>query len=147
VHWAQKHNSGITADAHEGTNLQVTRKQQLAAMQATCPGKSLNAGLTSRATITSPSPSTLPHTRLNLRHSSTLYDAHEPKLRLGRGKLGKHSGRLRHAQNYSGRRPSVSEGTVQPGHATVSSTRNRDSASMHPDGRRCTTGCANCQTL
>jgi hypothetical protein len=31
----------------------VTRKQQLAAMQATCPDKSLNAGLTSRAAITS----------------------------------------------------------------------------------------------
>jgi hypothetical protein len=67
-------------------------------MQATCPSKSLNACLTSRATITLPSSPTLPHARLNPRHSSTLYDAHEPRLRLGCGKLGKHSGRLRQAQ-------------------------------------------------
>jgi hypothetical protein len=77
-------------------------KQQLAAMQATCPGKSLNAGLTSRAAITSPSSPTLPHAILNPRHSSTLHDAHEPRLRLGRGKLGKHSGRLRQAQTTRG---------------------------------------------
>jgi hypothetical protein len=70
--------------------------------QANCPGKSLNAGLTSRAAITSPSSPTLPHARLNPRHSSTLYDAHEPRLRLGRGKLGKHSGRLRQAQTTRG---------------------------------------------
>jgi hypothetical protein len=113
VRGAQTHNSGITADAHEGANLHVTRKQQLAAMQATYPSKSLNAGLTSRATITSPSP-TLPHARLNPRNSTTIYDEHEPRLRLGRGKLGKHSGRLRQAQNYSGRRPSAPEGIVQP---------------------------------
>jgi hypothetical protein len=62
------------------------------------PGKSLNAGLTSRATITSPSSPALPHARLNPRHSSTLYDVHEPRLRLGRGKLGKHSDKLRQDQ-------------------------------------------------
>jgi hypothetical protein len=101
VRGAQTHNSGVTTDAHEGANLHIIRKQQLAAMQATCPSKSLNVGLTSRATIT-PSPSTLPHARLNPRHSSTLYDAHEPRLRLGRGKLGKHSGRLRQAQTTQG---------------------------------------------
>jgi hypothetical protein len=126
--WGQTHNSGVATDAHEWANLHVTRKQQLAAMQATCPSKSLNAGLTSRATITSPSPSTLPHARLNPRHSSTLYDAQKPS-RLGRGKLGKHSCRLRQALNYSGRRPSVPEGTIQPGHAAASPTRHRDSAS------------------
>jgi hypothetical protein len=71
-------------------------------MQATCPGKSLNAGLTSRAAITSPSSPTLQHSRLNPRHSSTLYDAHEPRLRLGSGRLGKHSGRLRQAQTTRG---------------------------------------------
>jgi hypothetical protein len=98
VRWAQTHNSGVTTDAHEGVNLHVIQKQQLAAMQATCPGKSLNASLTSRATITSPSSPTPPHARLNPRHSSTLYDAHEPRLGLGRGKLGKYSGRLRQAQ-------------------------------------------------
>jgi hypothetical protein len=52
VRGAQTHNSGVTTDTHEGVNLHVTRKQQLVAMQATCPGKSLNAGMTSRATIT-----------------------------------------------------------------------------------------------
>jgi hypothetical protein len=102
VRGAQTHNSGVTTDAHEGANLHVTQKQQLAAMQVTYPGKSLNAGLTSRATITSPSPSTLPHARLNPRHSSTLYDAHEPRLRLRRGKLGRHSGRIRQAQTTPG---------------------------------------------
>jgi hypothetical protein len=71
-------------------------------MQATCPSKSLNAGLTSRAAITSPSSPALPHARLNPRHSSTLYDAHEPRLRLGRGKLGKHSDKLRQAQSTRG---------------------------------------------
>jgi hypothetical protein len=69
-------------------------------MQTTCPDKSLNAGLTSRATITSPSSLylSLPHARLNPRHSSILYDTHKPRLRLACGKLGKHSGRLRQAQ-------------------------------------------------
>jgi hypothetical protein len=99
---AQTHNSGIATDAHEGVNLHVTRKQQLEAIQATCPNKSLNASLTSRTTITSPSSPTLPHARLNPRRSSTLYDAHEPRLRLRRGKLGKLSGRLRQAQTTRG---------------------------------------------
>jgi hypothetical protein len=94
--------SPTTINGHEEVNLHVTQKQQLAAMQATCPGKSLNAGLTSRATITSPSSPALPHARLNQRHSSTLYDARGPRLRLGRGKLGKHSGRLRQAQTTQG---------------------------------------------
>jgi hypothetical protein len=80
----------------------VTRKQQLTAMQAARPRKSLNAGLTCRAAITLPSSPTLPHARLNPRHSSTLYDAHKPRIRLGRGKLGKHSGRLRQAQTTRG---------------------------------------------
>jgi hypothetical protein len=71
-------------------------------MQAAYRGKSLNAGLTSRAAITSPSSPTLPHARLSPRHSSTLYDAHKPRLRLGRGKLGNHSGRLRRAQTTRG---------------------------------------------
>jgi hypothetical protein len=41
VRGAQTHNSGVATDAHEGANLHVTRRQQLAAMQATCPDKSL----------------------------------------------------------------------------------------------------------
>jgi hypothetical protein len=72
--------------------------KQLAAMQAACPGKILKVGLTSCTAITSPSSPTLPHARLSLRHSSTLYDAHKPRLRLERGKLGKYLGRLRQAQ-------------------------------------------------
>jgi hypothetical protein len=67
-------------------------------MQATCRGKSLNASLTSRTTITSPSSPALPHAKLNLRRSSTLYDTRGPRLRLGRGRLGKHSGRPRQTQ-------------------------------------------------
>jgi hypothetical protein len=100
--WARAHYSGGTTDARGGANLHITRKQQVAAMQAARPGKSLNAGLTSRAAITSPSSPTLPHARLSPRHSSTLYDAHEPSLRLGRGKLSKHSERLRQAQTTQG---------------------------------------------
>jgi hypothetical protein len=62
------------------------------AMQAACPNKSLNVGLTGCAAITSPSSPTLPHAKLSPRHSSTLYDAHKTRLRLGRGKLGRYSG-------------------------------------------------------
>jgi hypothetical protein len=76
--------------------------QQLAAMQGTRLAKSLDAGMTSCAAITSPSSPALPHARLNPRHSITLYNTHEPRLRLGRGKLGKHSGRLRQAQSTRG---------------------------------------------
>jgi hypothetical protein len=65
--------------------------QQLAAMQIAHPNKSLNAGLTGCATITSPSSPTTT-SKLGLRHLSTLYDTHEPELMLGRGKLGKYSG-------------------------------------------------------
>jgi hypothetical protein len=100
--WAQTHGSGIATDARGGANLHVTRKQQLAAMQTTCPSKSLNAGLTGCTAIPSPLSPTLPHARLNPRHSSTLYDARRPRLRLGRGKLGKYSSRLRQAQTTRG---------------------------------------------
>jgi hypothetical protein len=84
------HNMSIATDVCGGTNLHVMREQQLAAMQAACPGKSLNAGLTGYAAITLPSSPTLPHARLSPMHSSTLYDAHKPRLRLGRGKLGRY---------------------------------------------------------
>jgi hypothetical protein len=100
--WAQTHGAGIATDACGGTNLHFTREQQLAAMQAACPSKSLNAGLTSCTAITSPSSPTLTHARLSRRHSSTLYDAHKPRLRLRRGSLGKYSGRLRQAQTTRG---------------------------------------------
>jgi hypothetical protein len=58
--WAQTHGSGEATNACEEADLHVTRERELAAMQATCPSRSLNAILTSRATITSPSTSTLP---------------------------------------------------------------------------------------
>jgi hypothetical protein len=92
-----------TPPMHEEERISTSRKiQQLAAMQGAHLVRSLNAGLTSRAAITSPSSPALPHARLNPKHSSTLYNAHEPRLRLGCGKLGKHSGRLRQAQSTRG---------------------------------------------
>jgi hypothetical protein len=54
--------------------------------------------LTSRAAITSPSTSALPHAKLSPRHSSTLYDARGPRLRLTCDKTNKYSGRLRQTQ-------------------------------------------------
>jgi hypothetical protein len=87
----------------EEERISMSRKiQQLAAMQGVHLSKSLNAGLTSRAAITSPSSPALPHARLNPRHSSTLYDTHGPRLGLERGKLGEHSCRLRQAQTTRG---------------------------------------------
>jgi hypothetical protein len=62
------------------------------------PAGALNANLTSRAAITSPSTSALPHAKLSPRHSSTLYNARGPRLRLRRGKTSKYSGRLRQTQ-------------------------------------------------
>jgi hypothetical protein len=62
------------------------------------PAEALNAYLTSHTAITSPSISALPHTKLSPRHSSTLYDARGPRLRLTHGKTSKYSGRLRQTQ-------------------------------------------------
>jgi hypothetical protein len=59
--WAHTYDMSTTTDAYGGTNLHVMQIQQLAAMQAARPNKSLNAGLTSCAAITSPSSPTLPH--------------------------------------------------------------------------------------
>jgi hypothetical protein len=59
--WAQTHGSSIAINACRGTNLHIIQVQQLAAMQAARPAKSLNAGLTSCTAITSPSSLTLPH--------------------------------------------------------------------------------------
>jgi hypothetical protein len=92
-----------TTPMREEERISTSRKiQQLASMQGAHLTKSLNAGLTSRAAITSPSSPTLPHARLNPRHSSTLYDVREPRLRLGHGNLGKHSGGLRQDQTTQG---------------------------------------------
>jgi hypothetical protein len=100
--WAQTHGSSEATDACGEANVHVTHERELVAMQATCPGRSLNASLTGSATITSPSTSTLPHAKLSPRHSSTLYDVHGTRLRLACGKLGKYSGRLRQDQTTQG---------------------------------------------
>jgi hypothetical protein len=81
------------------------------------PTGALNVSLTRRATITSPSTSTLPHAKLNPRHSSTLYDPREPRLRLTRGKSSKYSGRLRQYQTPRG------EGQVSRGEQPDPATR------------------------
>jgi hypothetical protein len=60
--WAQTHSVSTTTDACGGTIPHVMQVQQLAAMQEAHPNKSLNAGLTGYAAITSPSSPTLPHT-------------------------------------------------------------------------------------
>jgi hypothetical protein len=59
--WAQTHGTSIATDAYGGTNLHVMWEQKLGAMQVACPGRSLNASLTGRTTITSPSSPALPH--------------------------------------------------------------------------------------
>jgi hypothetical protein len=66
------------------------------------PVGALNASLTSRATITSPLVSTLPHAKLSPRHVSTLYNARGSRLRLTRGKSSKYSGTLRQDQTTRG---------------------------------------------
>jgi hypothetical protein len=67
------------------------------------PAGALNADLTSRAAITSPSTFALPHAKLSPRHSSTLYDACGPRLRLTHGKTNVNSGRLRQTQTIRGK--------------------------------------------
>jgi hypothetical protein len=53
--------TSTTTDARGGTILHVMQVQQLAAMQAAHPNKSLNVGLTGCVAIPSPSTLTLPH--------------------------------------------------------------------------------------
>jgi hypothetical protein len=62
------------------------------------PAGALNVNLTGRAAITSPSTFVLPHAKLSPRHSSTLYDARGPRLRLTRGKTSENLGRLKQTQ-------------------------------------------------
>jgi hypothetical protein len=59
--WAQMHGTSTTTDAHGGMVPDAMQVQQLAAMHASRFDKSLNAGLTGCAAITSPSLPTLPH--------------------------------------------------------------------------------------
>jgi hypothetical protein len=93
---AKAHDASTTTDACGGTIPHAIQVQQLVAMQAAHPDKSLNLGLTGCHPIAIISHSAT--RKLSPRHLSTLYDAHEPRLRLGRGKLGKYSGRLRQAR-------------------------------------------------
>jgi hypothetical protein len=81
-----------------GTIPHVMQIQQLAAMQAAHLDKSLTAGVTSCAAIPSPSSLALPHASSAHGTQAPLYDAHEPRLKLGRGGLVRYSGRLRQAQ-------------------------------------------------
>jgi hypothetical protein len=67
------------------------------------PAGALNADLTSCTAIKSPSTFALPHAKLSPRHSSTLYDARGPRLRLTRGKTNENSGRLRQTQTTGGK--------------------------------------------
>jgi hypothetical protein len=62
------------------------------------PAGAINANLIGCAAITSPSTSVLSHAKLGPRHSSTLYDARGPRLRLMRGKTSENSGRLKQTQ-------------------------------------------------
>jgi hypothetical protein len=100
--WDQTRSARTGTDVCGGTILHDMQVQQRAAMQAAHLNKSLNAGLTGCATITSPSSPTATR-KLSPRHSSTLYDAHKPRLRLKHGNLGKYSGRLRQVQTTQGR--------------------------------------------
>jgi hypothetical protein len=86
------------------------------------PAGALNANLSRRAAITSPSTSALPHAKLSPRHSSTLYDACRPRLRLTRGKASKYSGRLKQAQTTRGEGQASRKEQFSPSHAAVSGT-------------------------
>jgi hypothetical protein len=108
------------------------------------PAGALNANLTSRTAITSPSTSVLPHTKLSPRHSSTLYDACKPRLRLTRGKASKYSGRLKQAQTTRGEGQASQKEQFNPSHAATSPTRHHNSAPIRPDGQRRTTGRTSC---
>jgi hypothetical protein len=107
----------------------------------------LNANLTSHATITSPSTSTLPHAKLSPRHSSTLYDVRGPRLRLTRGKTSKYSGKLKRVQTTRGEGQASRKEQFNPSHAAASPTRYRNSAPIRPDGQRRTKGRISCQVL
>jgi hypothetical protein len=100
--------------------------------------------LTSCATITSPSTSAPPHTKLSPRHSSTLYDARGPRLRLTRGEASKYSGRLKQAQTTRGEGQASRKEQFNPSHAVASPTRYHNSAPMRPDEQRRTTGRTSC---
>jgi hypothetical protein len=111
------------------------------------PAGALNANLTSRVAITSPSTSALPHAKLSPRHSSTLYDARRRRLRLTRGKTSKYSGRLKQAQTTREESQAPRKEQFNPSHASASPTRYHNSAPIRHDGQQRTTGRTSCQAL
>jgi hypothetical protein len=100
--WAQTHGSGEATSACGEANLTSYGDDSWRPCTRPALAGALNANLTSRATITSPSTSALPHAKLSPRHSSTLYDARGPRLRLTCGKTSEYSGRLRQTQTTRG---------------------------------------------
>jgi hypothetical protein len=94
-----RHTARARPPTHEGKRISTScRSNSWRPCRRPAPAGALNANLTGRATITSPSTSVLPHAKLSPRHSSTLYDAHGPRLRLTHGKTSKNSGRLKQTQ-------------------------------------------------
>jgi hypothetical protein len=98
-----RHTARARPPAHAGKRISTSYEDDSwRPCKRPAPAGALNANLTSRATITSPSTSALPHAKLSPRHSSTLYDACGPRLRLTRGKTGEYSGKLRQTQTTQG---------------------------------------------
>jgi hypothetical protein len=107
-HTTRAQGMSTTTDACGEIVPHAMQVQQLAAMQGAHPDKSLNAGLTGCAA------SHHHHLPLGLGHSSTLYDAHEPRLRLKRGGLVKYSGRLRQTRTTWRRRQASQDEQSHP---------------------------------
>jgi hypothetical protein len=123
--------------------------QQLAAMQETLPDQSLNAGLTGCTAITSPSSPTTTR-KLGTRHSSTLYVSHEPRLRLGRGRLGRYSDRLRRAQTTQRRSQASQDEQSRPAtqwHPRQSVTIQLQCAPTYNDVRRDVPAAKHCNSF
>jgi hypothetical protein len=98
-----RHTARVRPPAHAGKRISTSYgDDSWRPCRRPAPVGALNANLTSRAAITSPSTFTLPHTKHSPRHSSTLYDVHGPRLRLTRGNTSKYSGRLRQTQTTRG---------------------------------------------
>jgi hypothetical protein len=98
-----KHTARAKPPAHAGKRISTSYgDDSWRPCRRPAPVGVLNANLTSRAAITMPSTSALPHAKLSPRHSSTLYDARGPRLRLTRGKTSEYSGRLRQTQTTRG---------------------------------------------
>jgi hypothetical protein len=98
-----RHTARARPPAHAGKRISTSyRDNNWRPCRRPTPAGALNANLTSRAAITSPSTSALPHAKLSSRHSSTLYYARGPRLRLTRGKTNGYSGRLRQTQTTQG---------------------------------------------